>query len=308
MFQGQAEFVSGDPTEVPRPHARRTGYVGTLKDGKTRGFWVLLLAMPFRGRAIPCGLVTYSSKTISMGEDSRNLNHFRALGQLKDLLGERPVVLDREFSYRELLLRLVEEQLHFVIRLNLGHQPPKLYYADGREVPLMVARGETTVYNQVWYQKQVCVNLIGVWRQGFSQPLWIMTNLEATEGRRIYFARMKIEETFRDLKGMLGMTRLMNKLQRNMEKMLALLMLVYAIALLVGECLRDNLYSAPVGNPPHIPEPMQGSQGRKWKRYSGLFVLLKHKWSISARDWHALVDRALALFLAIAHTPVPTRV
>jgi ABC-type enterochelin transport system permease subunit len=38
------------------------------------------------------------------------------------------------------------------------------------------------------------------------------------------------------------MTKLMNKQQTYMEKMLALLLLVFAIGLLVGERLRDHLY------------------------------------------------------------------
>ena len=57
---------------MPRPQTRKTSYVGKpsqrlgkLKDGKTRGFWLLLLAAPCRGRAIPCGFVTYSSRTIA---------------------------------------------------------------------------------------------------------------------------------------------------------------------------------------------------------------------------------------------------
>ena len=103
LFQEQAPFVMGDVTEIERPQARRTEYVGTLQDGKTEGFWLLLLTTPCRGRAIPFGFITYSSKTIAMAEDSRNLNHFRAFDQLKDLLGGYPLVLDREFSYLELL-------------------------------------------------------------------------------------------------------------------------------------------------------------------------------------------------------------
>ena len=98
LFQEQAKFVLGDPTEIARRQARNTEYVGTLKDGKTKGFWALVLSTPFRGRAIPCGLLTYSSKTIAENPqlDSRNLNHFRAFAQLKDLLGERPLVLDEQ--------------------------------------------------------------------------------------------------------------------------------------------------------------------------------------------------------------------
>jgi hypothetical protein len=53
-----AEFVIGAPTEIERPHAWKTEYVGKLKDGKTRGFWSLILATPYRGRAIPYGMVT----------------------------------------------------------------------------------------------------------------------------------------------------------------------------------------------------------------------------------------------------------
>ena len=46
LFQEDAEFVIGDPTEIERPQAWKTEYVGKLKDGKTRGFWALILATP----------------------------------------------------------------------------------------------------------------------------------------------------------------------------------------------------------------------------------------------------------------------
>lgn len=314
LFQEQAEFVIGDPTEIERPQAWKTAYVGTLKDGKTKGFWALLLATPYRGRAIPCGLITYSSKTIAINQDSRNLNHFRAFEGLKDLLGERPLVLDREFSYLELLLDLVAEQVNFVIRLNLGSHPPKLWDADGQEVVLTISPGETVLHNGVWYKGKVCVNLIGTWKKGFAEPLWVMTNLSAEQGLRIYLMRMKIEQSLRDLKSLLGMTKLMNKQQVYMEKMLALLLLVFAIGLLVGERIRDHLYgeqiseNEPVAEKDHIPGSPFRKKGKKWKRYSGLFVLLKQKWCIAAPDRRIILEAALATFMAIVHNPVPTHV
>ena len=131
LFQEEAEFVIGDPPEIRRPQAHKTAYVGTLRDGQTKGFWALLFAASYRGRAIPCGLITYSSQTIAQGLDSRNPNHFRAFAGLKDLLGERPLALDREFSYPELLLRLVEEQVNFAIRLDQGSHAPKFWDAEG---------------------------------------------------------------------------------------------------------------------------------------------------------------------------------
>jgi len=38
LFQESAPFVIGDPTEMPRPQAKKSAYVGTLSDGKTRGY------------------------------------------------------------------------------------------------------------------------------------------------------------------------------------------------------------------------------------------------------------------------------
>ena len=314
LFREDAEYVIGDPTEIERLQAWKTAYVGTLKDGKSKGFWALVLATPYRGRAIPCGVITYSSKTIATNQDSRNLNHFRAFETLKDMLGEKPLVLDREFSYLELLLNLVEEHIHFVIRLNLGSKPPKFYDQEGQEVALTISPGETVIHNKVWYRGKVCVNLIGTWKKGLSEPLWVMTDLEAKTGQRIYFGRMKIEQSFRDLKSLLGMTKLMNKQQTYMEKMLALLLLVFSISLLLGEELRDYLYGEPISQPhplskkDYIPGSNNRMKGKKWKRYSGLFILLKQKWSLPADDQTALSNAALAIFLAILLPAVRTHV
>lgn len=269
---------------------------GKLKDGKTRGFWALILAISYRGRAIPCGMVTYSSRTIAQGADSRNLNHNRAFAGLKDLLGERPLVLDREFSYLELMLNFLEEQINWVIRLNLRANPPKFYDTDGKEVALTISPGETVILNKVWYMGKVLVNVIGTWKKGLDEPIWIMTNLEARRGLQIYLDRMKIEETYRDLKSLLGMTKLMNKQQVYTEKMVALLLLVFTIGLLVGEELRDLLYGEPVADRDRIPGDLTRKKGKKWKRYSGLFVLLKQKWSLAQDQKPAVLLAAFTTF------------
>jgi hypothetical protein len=310
LFQEDAEFVIGDPTEIERPHAWKTEYVGKLKDGKTRGFWALILATPYRGRAIPCGMVTYSSKTIAQGLDSRNLNHFRAFEGLKDMLGERPLVLDREFSYLELMLNLFEEQINWVIRLNLRAKPPKFYDDDGKEVALTISPGETVTLNHVWYMGKVCMNVVGTWKKGLAEPIWVMTNLEPERGLQIYLARMKIEETYRDLKSLLGLTKLMNKQQVYMEKMVSLLLLIFTIGLLVGEELRDLFYGEPIADDEHVEDTQRipGSpflkKGKKWKRYSGLFVLLKQKWTLSHEQKTVVLDAALSTFRSLVYPNV----
>lgn len=314
LFQEEAQFVIGDPTEIERPQAWKTPYVGTLKDGKTKGFWAMVLATPNRGRAIPCGLVTYSSKTIADQADSRNQNHFRAFAGIKDLVGERPIVLDREFSYLELLQNFVEEKIHFVIRLNMRSNPPKFYDHDGNEVTPIIFQGESKTYCGLWYRGQVKVNLVGIWKKGFTTPLWIMTDLEPELGKQIYFKRMKIEESFRDLKSILGMTKTMNKKQVYMEKMLALLFIVYSISFLLGEALRDFLYSKPISEENQFPESdlIPGSthhkKGKKWSKYSGLFVLLKRKWKLPKNDFNRIFNSVLLAFIDLVLSPVLSHV
>ena len=275
LFQENAPFVIGDPTEMPRPQAKKSEYVGTLSDGKTSGYWLLLLAVPFHGRALPCHFVDYSSKTINDEATSRNRYHFEAFGEIKELLGEKPLVLDREFSYLELMENLVFEKIDFVIRLREG---TKFTDQEGQLVALSVQRGETRILNKVFYMGKIFVNVIGIWQKGFSKPLWVMTSLEAKQGLDIYFQRMKIEESFRDMKNLLGLEKLMNKRREQMKKMVALLLLAYAIGLWLGEALRTAIF----------PE-----NSRKHKLYSGLFILLKLKLPFSKREF--LHQSALAL-------------
>ena len=283
MFQSDAPFMIGDPTEMPRPQANKTEYVGTLSDGQTSGYWLLFLATPYRGRAIPCHFVSYSSKTINQKATSRNQYHFAAFEKIKELLGDKPLVLDREFSYLELMENLVKEDVNFVIRLKEG---PHFCDGEGNPVILSIAKGEKRTLNKVFYKGRVFVNVIGIWRQGFAKPLWVMTNLKAEDGLEIYLQRMKIDECFRDMKNLLGLEKLMNKHRTAMEKMVALLLIAYVIGLWLGETLRDSLFPA---------------THRKHMLYSGLFILLKLKLPIPKHDFATLSLQAATAFSCLIH-------
>lgn len=285
LFREQAPFVIGDPTEMPRPRAKRTEYVGTLSDEETSGYWLLLLATPFHGRAIPCSFVTYSSRTINQEATSRNQHHFAAFGKVKELLGSRPLVLDREFSYLELLQNLVLEGVNFVIRLKTG---VNLLDGAGNPVELSVPQGKIRIINQVFYRGEVCVNVIGTRKKGFSQPMWVMTNMSATIGLTYYLERMKIEEAFRDLKSLLNFQKLMNKHRSQLEKMVALLLIAYTLALILGEALREQLF------PPDCC---------KHKLFSGPFIFLKLKPELSP----PILDLSHSTFSQMV-CPVRTRV
>jgi len=301
LYQEDAPFVLADPTEIPRPQAKKTEYVGRLKDGKTRGFQVLTLACPYRGRAIPFHFITYSSHTISEEATSRNLEHCRALGEVKELLGDKPVVLDREFSYEGLFQEFVQEGMGFVIRLNTSNHPA-FEDEDGNRITLSLTPGEQVFRRGLYYKGKVKVNVAGQWEEGFKEALWVITNLEPEEALRIYRARMKIDESFKDLKSLLNLGRVMNKRREHMEKVVALMLLAYAIGLLVGEALRDRIYgrAGGGGSDPHSAK----GKGKGWRLYSGLFVLLKQKIKLRCEVLRRLIAEVLEFFRRLVYGDV----
>lgn len=311
LFNEEADFVIGDPTEIERPNADRTGYVGTLMDGETKGFWMLTLATPLRGRAIPFHFLTYSSRTFEDQPSSRNLEHFKAIQEIQQLIGTRPIVFDREFSYRELLNSLVEEGVHFVIRLNMGANPPLFYYDTEQKHPLrllIAPINKPKIYWQVYYMGSVCLNVVGIWRYGFKEPMWIITNMEPEAGLALYDQRMKIEICFRDLKSLLHIDKVMNKSQRYLDKVLAMVMLVYAVCLMVGEAIRDVQYAQVEPDDLNLLTVPAVEKSSRWYLFSGPFLVLKQRYRLGRRILNRIVAAALQIFTHLIYANVRTLV
>ena len=99
------------------------------------------------------------------------------------------------------------------------------------------------------------------------------------------------EESFKDLKSLLRLDKIMNKSRENMEKMIAMVLIVYAIGPLIGEAIRDQMY-----------------HGRKHKLYSGLFILMKQRIRLSKEKPAQIVNQVYAFFSAIVLGDVRTYV
>jgi hypothetical protein len=130
-----------------------------------------------------------------------------------------------------------------------------------------------------------------VWKEGCSTPMWItpalaagasVTNLNAMVGLTYYYERMKIEEAFKDLKSLLNLQKLMNKHRTLMEKMVALMLIAYTLALILGEALRSHMF------------PMEC---RKHKLYSGPFIFLKLHPNLPLPSWRFLFLPSLRWFV-----------
>jgi len=291
FYDSDSPFVLGDPTDIERLQAKKTDYVGKLKNEKP-GFQILVLATPYIGRAIPFCFITYSSRTIGSEMSSRNMEHSRAIRELKELLGDKILVLDREFSYEWLLEELIEAGIQFIIRLKAGNNPTILN-EEGEKISLTVGIGEEEHYQGVYYKGNVEVNLAGKWDKGFNEPIWVISsiNLKPSRALEVYGLRMKIEESFRDMKSLLDLGKIMNKKRENMEKMVALVLLAYSIGLLIGQEIRERLYNE-----------------RKRKLYSGLFILLKRNDNIVRKVWKDIMNAAYSLFIGIVFGHVRTHV
>ncbi len=299
FYQEDAKFVIGDPTEMARYNAPKTSYVGTLSDGRTAGYWLLMLSMPYRGQAIPFSYVIYSSKTIGEQITSRNQEHYRFFEEVKQLLGKRPLVLDREFSYHDLMEILTLEHIHFVIRLNVG-KGVRIMDEGGRLVDLSIQPGQTMIRSNVYYLGKIKVNLIGFMKKGLAKPLWVITTLEPNQGLKIYLQRTKIEQTFRNCKDLLHLPKLMNKQQKQLEQMIALTLIAFNIGLWYGEALRDVTYGHL--RPDQLQDSLAGKlvvdikQHPKWLLYSGLFVLIKQELKITRQVMHRICQEVIRAF------------
>ena len=152
--------------------------MGKLKNKKL-GFTIMFLATPYRGRAIPFSFITYSSKTIGAQLSSRNMEHIKSIADLVELLGDKILVLDREFSYEGMFSEIAETDMRYAIRLKTGNNPT-IVNEEGEKISLTIGVDEEEHYEGVYYKGKVKVNLAGKWEPGFKKPLWVIGNLKFT--------------------------------------------------------------------------------------------------------------------------------
>jgi hypothetical protein len=260
LYDPESPFVLVDPTEIERPQARRTEYVGRLSDGKTLGFWMVVFAQPYRGRAIPFHFGLYSEATLNEEPTSRNLQWRSLVWEVRELVGDTPLIFDREFSAQRWLKTLEEAGCRWVVRLNTASRV-KFTDEEGEEVSLLVGKGERERIEGVYYRGEVKVNVAAIWLEGHKEPLWVMGNLPADRLEEVYRERMKIEQTFKDAKGLLNIEKVMNKQREQLESTLALMLLAYGVGLMIGEAARDEAYGGEVGEKRGLPEGGQPGSG-----------------------------------------------
>ncbi len=156
-----------------------------------------------------------------------------------------------------------------------------------------------------------------------------MTDWQPQRGLPIYLQRLKIEQTFRDLKSLLHLDKLMNavsrpslgaardcaphrlnKQQTAMEQVIALVLLAFTLGTLSGEQFKAAWCAeSPQAKRAAVRRGTRArttAAQRKRKRYSGLFILLKLKLDWSAARLKYLVRHAFQQFTSLLFPPVRT--
>lgn len=151
------------------------------------------------------------------------------------------MVLDREFSHLGFFEAMEDMGIRYVVRLKTGNRP-RILDKEGKEVWLGIKRGERKVWRGVRYLGEVQGNIAGYWDERFAEPVMVFTNLEPERGLALYRERMKIEEMFRDVKGLLGLEKVMTKGRGNLEGLIGLMLLAYAVGVMIGEVMREEVY------------------------------------------------------------------
>jgi hypothetical protein len=91
-------------------------------------------------------------------------------------------------------------------------------------------------------------------------------------------------------------------------------MLAYSIGVLAGEGVRDAIFGEPIQararvlSTERIPNHPGLRQGKKWKLYSGLFILLKQKVDLPLKNRRQIFRAILPIFTGLTQHPVRTPV
>jgi hypothetical protein len=247
-----------DLTEMARNDAVQTDYVGYLKDGKTRGYNILSISIPFKGRSKVVFATIISSAIIASSATGKWKLIQEALAPLIPILQSMIIIIDREFCNEEMLNFFQAHNIRYAIRLKVGAGRSEIIITNktGRRISISIQRGTKKNWEGIYYKGKVRVNIAAEWQSHMPEPMYVITNCPARGGLKCYKIRMKIEESFKDVKDKLGFIKIMNKKVVNALKLILIGLLAYNIFMLIGEYLRDIVLSP-----------------RERRRFSGLHVL-----------------------------------
>jgi hypothetical protein len=210
-----------------------------------------------KGRAIPCVVETLYAQQLPAGPDApkrkQRLRQARkasgiqiydqavtTLEALANLLGFWPrLVFDRGFDGWPLIQRLADHDALFYIRLKAD----RLVELDGEELKV----ADLPAHDARVTLKGLALRVIRSEKPDEDGEPWYILTSDLTKGRakiiRLYYHRFEIEETFRDLKDVLGLKRTRLNQPLSLKVLLWFASLRFILGYLTSHC--DPRYGRP---------------------------------------------------------------
>jgi hypothetical protein len=199
---------------------------------------MLSAAVAVGGRALPLAWTVMGRSQFTRKRKSRNDAEEQIIELLKGAFGECSWVLvaDRGFARVELFRKLQDWGIRYVIRA-CGNPWVEAEGFCGRLWDIGRRAGQVRFWGQVLYHRvrRLPVNLVVAHAEPAPEPWYLVSNLKtAKAATEAYRRRAWIEEHFRDAKSQMGLDRLRIKSARRIERLLILMAIVMAVAILTA--------------------------------------------------------------------------
>ena len=201
---------------------------------------VLAAALACRGRAVPLCLWAFERQKLLRSQNT--LTH-ELLAHLKALIGDFILVADRGFGHGWTIRCCQQLGIDFVLRIR-DDVGMKAGGASGPAKDFLPPGDGRRFYPNARYgaEKKLKVNFIAI-RKGQAGWLLVTSLKDFPRAVKLYEQRMQIEETFRDLKSLLGLSKVRVRDVGRLQVLLVALMAVYSFLFWTGVMLARSKYA-----------------------------------------------------------------
>lgn len=232
-----------DPRDTPEAKGPILVTLDWTKLGK--GFWALVLGLPYHGRVLPLAVDVVPEAHLEHEMTDTEIGLLRRfLGWLPLELRSRIVILaDRGFAKTELFTLIEELGASYVIRLRRDSHV-RLACGWVRLQDLAIAPGENRTYTSIPYTREhekilnVAIRRLPVGKANDpDDDTWYLATHrpELSEAAHWYAKRFKTEEMFKDWKSMLSADEHRLQGEDGVERLLAIVGLYYVFVILEGQ-------------------------------------------------------------------------
>lgn len=226
---------------LPYFKLRRRKYITLALDATTLkdDFWILAVSITFCGRSIPIYIKMWKDVNVSYNYWERVKEVVKKLKKILPKNFKYEIVADRGFQGEEMFSLLKEEGLDFIVRINGAYSAKTSEGNMFIQLPLFdngmyrdVTLGKTNPTSDL---NLAITSKIG--EDGEEKKWYLATTREGYEETiDTYATRFWIEESFKDLKSVLGWETYTKKVpqKKYMEGMVILSCLSYALQISIG--------------------------------------------------------------------------